>query len=221
MTISTDDLEKKLGDSSLKVLDCSAQMGLPAGECVYINYLKQHIKGAQFFDTDYFKDQASDLPFMMPSEKQFKDAMKRMGIKIADSVVCYDAGVNQFFGYRAAWMLQAMGHPNVSVLDGGLPKWISEGKKVDAHDQAAQESDFDYKVDTNKLKILDDMTNFELNPAASGMQVLDARPSDQYSAGKITGSANFTLDKIWNENKTMKNADERKAAFEAAGVKLD
>lgn len=37
-----------------------------------------------------------------------------------------------FFGYRAAWMLQAMGHCSVQVLDGGFVKWVKENKECEA-----------------------------------------------------------------------------------------
>lgn len=64
-------------------------------------------------DLDNLKDQKSDLPFMMPSEAAFVSRMKALGVKLSDHVICYDAGAMQFFGYRAAWMFQTMGHTNV------------------------------------------------------------------------------------------------------------
>ena len=53
--------------------------------------------------------------------------MRALAVKLSDTVICYDAGAMQFFGHRAAWMFKAMGHQNVKVLDGGLPKWIKDG----------------------------------------------------------------------------------------------
>ena len=104
----------------MKVLDCSVSMGRQAGDCHRINFTKSHIKGALFLDLDNFRDHTTDLPFMMPSEKQFIDTMKRLNVKLSDKVVCYDTGAMQLFGYRAAWMFQCMGHPDVQVLDGGF-----------------------------------------------------------------------------------------------------
>ena len=83
--------------------------------------------------------------------------MKRLNVKLSDRVVCYDTGAMQFFGYRAAWMFQAMGHTNVQVLDGGFPKWVTEGKPVEATDAEAQESDFAYKLIDAKIKNLDNV----------------------------------------------------------------
>ena len=45
---------------------------------------------------------------MLPDEKLFSDRMKVLNIKLTDRIICYDTGDMQFFGYRAAWMFQAM-----------------------------------------------------------------------------------------------------------------
>ena len=120
-------------------------------DCPRIEYLKSHIPGAVFLDLDNLKDQKTDLPYMMPSEAAFVGAMKCHGIKLSDTVICYDGGPSQFFGYRAAWMLQTMGHPNVSVLDGGFPAWLKDGKAVEATDASASADDFAYKLDSEKI----------------------------------------------------------------------
>ncbi|KAJ3060542.1 hypothetical protein HK102_009449, partial [Quaeritorhiza haematococci] len=46
-----------------------------------------------------------------------------------DHVVVYDS-VGVYSSPRCWWMFKVFGHENVSVLDGGLPKWISEGREV-------------------------------------------------------------------------------------------
>lgn len=53
-----------------------------------------------------------------------------MGISRYDHVVFYDtAGV--FSSPRAAFTFKAYGHEKVSILDGGLPRWIAEGNQID------------------------------------------------------------------------------------------
>lgn len=48
--------------------------------------------------------------------------MAMMGVKSSNFVVTYDTSANNFYGFRCAWVLQAMGHSNssVKVLDGGF-----------------------------------------------------------------------------------------------------
>jgi thiosulfate/3-mercaptopyruvate sulfurtransferase len=177
-TISTEALAAILGNDNVRVLDCSVSMGRQPGDDYRVGFLKSHIKGAQLLDLDNLKDQRSDLPFMMPNENQFIDAMKRLNVKMTDHVVCYDTGAMQFFGYRAAWMFQAMGHPNVCVLDGGFPKWTKEGRAVEATDAGANAGAFGYKLDANKIKLLDHMKAFAGNEAERNYQLLDVRAPD-------------------------------------------
>ena len=53
----------------------------------------------------------------------------RLGITRDKYVIVYDdvGGIN---AARLFWELERIGHPKVSVLDGGLVKWILEGRKV-------------------------------------------------------------------------------------------
>ena len=80
---------------------------------------------------------SSDLPFMLPNVKLFQDKMKFLDIKLNDRIVCYDSSDLQLFGYRAAWMFNAMGHKNVQVLDGGFKKWVFEKRLCESIDQNA------------------------------------------------------------------------------------
>ena len=121
-------------------------MGRLEYDCSRIFYHKAHIKGAIFLDLETLKDMKSDLPYMLPTPKEFADRMKRLGVRMSDQVVCYDSGTMQFFGYRAAWMFKAMGHKNVSVLDGGFPKWVKDGLPVESCDRDFKDDDFGYKL---------------------------------------------------------------------------
>lgn len=53
----------------------------------------------------------------------------RLGISRDKYVIVYDdvGGIN---AARLFWELERIGHPKVSVLDGGLVKWILDGRKV-------------------------------------------------------------------------------------------
>ena len=83
---------------------------------------------------------------MLPDEKLFSDQMKALNIKLSDRVICYETSDRQFYGYRVAWMLETMGHPNVRVLDGGFSKWVLENKPCQSTDTNAQKEDFKYNL---------------------------------------------------------------------------
>ena len=160
---------------------------------------------------------STDLPFMMPTDEQFCHIMKRLGIKKNEKVVCYDSGSMQFFGYRFAWMLQAMGHSSVMVLDGGLPKWEKDGLPLESS-PACNEADFDYKLDPAKIKTLEQIKAY----APDQFLLLDVRNADQFQAGNIEGSTNFpVMGNLFDGNtKCTKTQEERKAACEQAGIDI-
>ena len=180
--ISTEDLESLItkGDANVRVLDCSVARGRkPEDDTAYIAYLKCHIAGAAFVNLDDLRDMGSDLPFMMPTEKHFTDTMRLLNVRMTDRVICYDSDAMQLFGYRAAWMFQAMGHKNVQVLNGGLPKWIKEGRKTDSESDAVINNDgFDYKLNENKIYYLKSIQAFHSDETERTYQLLDARGPD-------------------------------------------
>ena len=85
-----------------------------------------HISGAVFFDIDDLSDETNPSPHMLAPAAKFAGRMTRLGLGSDNRIVVYD-GVGLFSSPRAWWMLRAMGHRNVFVLDGGLPKWRREG----------------------------------------------------------------------------------------------
>lgn len=76
--------------------------------------------------------------------------MKRLGVGLSDQVICYDTSAWQFFGFRAAWMFNAMGHNNVQVLEGGLPQWLKENRQIESWENVT-EADYSYKLDSDKI----------------------------------------------------------------------
>jgi thiosulfate/3-mercaptopyruvate sulfurtransferase len=59
--------------------------------------------------------------------------MREIGVNNGDHVVVYDA--SDFGLYSAArlwWMLRVFGHDHVSVLDGGLTKWLADGLSTES-----------------------------------------------------------------------------------------
>ena len=62
----------------------------------------------------------------LPDPAAFQAAMRRAGVGAARPVVAYDQG-EPGGAARAWWLLGWLGHPDVRVLDGGLPAWVAAG----------------------------------------------------------------------------------------------
>ena len=142
-------------------------------------------------------------------------------------MIAYDT-VGLFSAARAWWMFRVMGHKDVSILDGGLPKWKSEGKPVeDGKAPPSQERHFTARLQTMMVRDRNDVLE-----AANGgpAQIVDARASGRFAgttpepreglrSGHIPGSLNVPYDKLLNLDGTVRSNEELRAAF--AGVGLD
>ncbi len=58
--------------------------------------------------------------------------MKERNIKVSSRVIVYDTKAGQpYYATRAYFMFRTFGHKNVSVLNGGMSKWIAEGRRAE------------------------------------------------------------------------------------------
>src|SRR5438105_2472687 len=127
--VSTEWLAAHLGDPHVRVLDSSyTQPGITP--TAREDYDIGHIPGAVFFDIDDVAEPGTSLPHMIPSAERFAQKMAERGIGNDDRVVVYDT-VGLSSAARAWWMLRLFGHDNVALLDGGLPKWKTEGRPLE------------------------------------------------------------------------------------------
>lgn len=125
--------------ASLKIVDASWR--LPGSDHIsaYEAFRQRRIPGAMFFDLDEVRDASSPLPHMAPTPEIFEAEMERLGIDRGDRIIVYDdAGL--FSAARVWWTFQRMGHPRVSVLDGGLPAWIAIGGHLETGAPRKQEA---------------------------------------------------------------------------------
>ena len=128
--VSTGWLERKLGATDLVLLDSSVPPVVPGYFSVNRDGEFAVIPGARRFDFDQVVCKPNTtLPHMLPEPELFEEEVRKLGINNTSTVIVYD-DVGLYASPRAWWMFKAMGHDKVAVLDGGLPKWLSEKKEV-------------------------------------------------------------------------------------------
>ena len=69
------------------------------------------------------------LPFQEGPTAQVEAALRAMGVRKASQVVVYDAGAH-FHAARFLFACEYHGFDRVSVLDGGLGKWLADGRET-------------------------------------------------------------------------------------------
>ena len=115
-----------------RIFDCRHDLANP--ELGAQQYAEAHIPGALFAHLD--RDLSgvktgSNGRHPLPEAKSFIGWLGKQGLKPTDMVVCYDGGPGAMAS-RLWWMLRWAGHEQAAVLDGGLAKWLREGRPVTA-----------------------------------------------------------------------------------------
>ncbi|MDN5289180.1 MAG: sulfurtransferase [Mucilaginibacter sp.] len=103
-----------------------------AGQNTHQRYLDGHLTNAAFVDLD--KDLAAKVTdaaiggrHPLPDIHDFAAFLGKLGITPQSHVVVYDDKAGAFGGARFWWMLRAIGHTNVQVLNGGLQAAVNAG----------------------------------------------------------------------------------------------
>ena len=224
--VSTDWLAAHMGSPDLRVLDGSYHLPA-ANRDAKADYAEAHIPGAHFFDIDEIADTTSALPHMLPSAEKFISRVRAMGIGDGHQVVVYDT-VGLFSAARVWWMFRVFGHTDVAVLDGGLPKWLAEGRPVDDETPTARDRHFSARKD---LSLVRDVTQVAAAMKLGSEQIVDARAAERFRgavpepreglrAGHIPGAANLPFSQTLNADGTMKDAAALQQIFADAGVDL-
>ena len=207
---------------------------------------KERIPRSLFVDLDDIGDKAfSAAAHNLPTVKTMRSLMQDLGVKSKrHPVVVYDA-IGMFSSPRMLYTLEAFGHEECRVLDGGLPAWKAAGfatisgvadagdaaDAADAAGAAAATAGDSAAVDWPELRggvqfSLEDMQD---NLKSQGSQMVDVRPQARFTgegaeprpglrSGHIPGARNLPFLTLLNKDGTMKAEKKLKEAFAAAQV---
>lgn len=223
--VSTEWLAAHLHDPNLVILDGSFK--LPGVTPIAAeDFAARHIPGARFFDIDAIADHETSLPHMLPSAAAFEHHAAELGITNDSMVVIYDTPGLMSAG-RVWWTLRTFGHDKVAILDGGLKKWLVEGRpvtnEVAVPASARFRATFDPAAVRSKSQVLANLQNHT-------EQVIDARSVGRFTgeekearpglrSGHIPGSLNLPFNALTDpqSGELVPEAEIRKA-FVAAGL---
>jgi len=224
--VSTDWLAKHLRDRNVAVVDAS--WALPTHQRdVQAEYRSSHIPGAVFFDIDAISDHSTDLPHMLPGPKQFAEAAGALGISDTDAIVIYDS-TGLYSAPRVWWTFRIFGARNVSILDGGLPKWKAEKRPLEEGNATRPAKEFNAEMNVGAVALLADV---RMALVDDSVQVVDARSAERFSgeapeprpglrSGHMPRSFNVPYTGLI-DNGRLASGERIAAAFKEGGVDLD
>ena len=149
-----------------------------------------------------------------------------MGIGDGTRVIAYDSQ-GLYSAARVWWMLRSMGHEDVAVLNGGLPKWKAEEHPVTDETTAPKtERHFTPRFNAALVRDVDDVKS----AIASGAeQIVDARSAGRFTgqaaepreglrSGHMPGAKNVPFTSLLKDDGALKSIEDMRSVFAAAGV---
>lgn len=209
-------LFERLGDPAWVIVDCRFDLAdTAAGETAYE---ASHIPGAVYAHLDRDLSGPKDPTgrggrHPLPSPGRMTTVFGRLGIHEGAQVVAYD-DVSGHYAARLWWMLRAMGHDAVAVLDGGWPAWQAAGLPVAGGRDVPAE-----RLYTGALAL---DRRAEMDEAAAAPLLVDSRAPERYRgevepidpvAGHIPGAVNRPYAANWTPEGRWRSPQELLADF--------
>lgn len=204
--ISVKEFKEALAEKKLIILDARA------GKDSYTNYLKQHIKGAQYIDLEQDlanvpKDAANGGRHPLPEIFDFAKTLSDLGISENTHIIIYDDKNGSNAAARCWWMLKAFGIEKAQVLNGGFyaaknAEIIMNSGKESIHQSSLKIPDF-WKLP------LSEMNDVEQEISDNTATVIDVRDFFRFRgdsepidliAGHIPGAINIPFSENLDEN---------------------
>ena len=202
MLISTEQLAGHLDDPQWVVVDTRHDLMDPAkGRRAYE---AGHIPGAYFLGVDEDLSGAKSGKtgrHPLPDPAAFAARLSPLGIGPGTQVVIYDDMAGNF-AVRLWWMLRWLGHDRVSLLDGGYPLWLQEGRPTSTAMPAPRQGAF---VPRPRLGATVDVHFVARHRADPAVKLIDARAAERFRgeqepidpvAGHVPGAVN----RFWKDN---------------------
>lgn len=191
-------------------------------------YRAAHLHGAVRVDLERDLSGVTSPPAQggrhpLPARTSFARTLGALGITPATRVVVYDEGNGALAAARFWWMLRAVGHENVAVLDGGLAAAKAAGLPIDAEPVAIDAAP-PYPLLADWRRACADIDEVDRLRRDPEWRVVDVRAADRYRgenetldpvAGHIPGAINLPLTESLGPDGRFLAPDALRAHFEA------
>jgi thiosulfate/3-mercaptopyruvate sulfurtransferase len=205
-------LRPRLGEENLRVVDL----------CKDTTYQQLHIPGAVHLP--YAQIVASSHPAhgLLPDPDQLELTFSACGIGNQTRVVVYDdeGGGN---ASRLLWTLEAMGHRDYALLNGGLHAWANEGHPFNRDTVRVDQADFKAHPDPSAVAETDHILQ---RLGSDDLALWDTRGSNEYRGisrfshypGHIPGAVNLDWLELMDRQRNLRLKPEAELRKRLAGL---
>jgi thiosulfate/3-mercaptopyruvate sulfurtransferase len=153
------------------------------GANAYEVYEKTHLEGALFVDLELqlaekTADAANGGRHPLPTAAQFALVLSQLGITPKSHIIVYDAQNGANAAARFWWMLKAVGHAKVQVIDGGLDGAIKAGFPLSSKKETPLIGK-KYKADKWLLPLAD-LEEVEKATQNAALRIIDVRSKERF-----------------------------------------
>lgn len=222
MLTETATLLQHTGDPAWLVFDCRHNLAdFQQGARLYA---EGHVPGAFFAPVESVLSgpkTGANGRHPLPAAEEFAVFLNRHGVTPEVQIVAYD-DVGGQYAARLWWLARWIGLTRVAVLDGGLPKWLSDGFPVTPVVPVPR-GNGSVVARPDHTWVLDSPAILAAIKAGSGL-VLDARAPERFRgevepidriAGRIPSAQNRFFKSNLKADLTMRPAAELRREFEA------
>ncbi len=233
LLVSSEWLANHLDDEQVRIFDCSVgydfspTTGLKM-RSARAEYEVEHIPGAAFLDTYTDLSTHDEAMFTRLVPEKLAETVATAGVGDEHHIVLYSKQEISW-ATRVWWMLRANGFKNISVLDGGLPKWKTEGRAVisgvEAYPETTHTAQPDEAFWADKEEVLREIDNGSVCTINTlgredylGEVNEDWRWKTYGRKGRIKGSVNLPSVNLTGEDGTFLAPDALREAFQDIGA---
>ena len=187
-------------------------------------YLEGHIQGAVHLTHASLNLGVAPKAGFLPDTDHLQQLFRAIGLNHDSQVICHDDEAGTAAA-RLFWVLEALGHQNVSFLDGGLLAWQAAGFSLTTVVSTVQTGNWSAapqpQVLATKQYVLDSLSNPKI-------QILDARSEQEHLGiksaaerkGHIPGavSMNWLNTRDTNSNNQLKPLEELQQNLNQLGL---
>lgn len=221
MLINTATLAEHLNDPAWVIFDCRHDlMDYAKGERLY---REGHIPGAHFASMENALSgpkTGANGRHPLPSPESFASFLASHGVSSRSTVVAYD-DAGGLYAARLWWMARWIGIKSVSLLDGGISKWIAENRALTQALPEPRPAELHAHADPT---LIQDAATVLRNLSDPSRAIIDSRPAERFRgevepidpvAGHIPGALNRFYKTNLNADLTFRPAAELKQEFSA------